>query len=227
MPIFKEYFVDEKSPRDRIIKMGAYLYLTRGIRKTTMDHVSGMLGVSKRTVYELFHGKEDLLYASIKAYKEYNHKRAQEIVKNAANFMDSLLYFDYFRRDQLLVIDSNFFMDVPYYKRTMEFLIQSRETDAQFVEGYLKKGVEEGYILPDVNLRHIFQLEEMMINSLVVKYIKDRRSLTALHQTFSETMLRGICTEKGREYLERFFACKAPGRTRLTQINLMDWIGEM
>ena len=47
--------------RDRIIEGAAELFKTYGMRSVTMDFLANHLGMSKRTIYEIFSDKDELL----------------------------------------------------------------------------------------------------------------------------------------------------------------------
>ena len=53
------------SQRERIIEHAMEMFATQGIKSVRMDDIASQLGMSKRTLYELFGDKEELLYLSI------------------------------------------------------------------------------------------------------------------------------------------------------------------
>ena len=52
--------------RERIIEQAAKMFAEQGIKSIRMDDIAKALGVSKRTLYEMFEDKEELLYLSIR-----------------------------------------------------------------------------------------------------------------------------------------------------------------
>ena len=51
--------------RVNIIKHVSQMILSLGVKSVRMDDVAGELGMSKRTLYEMFGDKEELLYESL------------------------------------------------------------------------------------------------------------------------------------------------------------------
>jgi AcrR family transcriptional regulator len=49
--------------RDRILMTAADLFRERGYRATTLDHIGARLGMSKASLYQYFHAKEEMLAA--------------------------------------------------------------------------------------------------------------------------------------------------------------------
>ena len=52
--------------RDRIIEGAAELFKTYGIKSVTMDSLANQFGMSKRTIYEVFSDKDELLMAVLR-----------------------------------------------------------------------------------------------------------------------------------------------------------------
>ena len=53
--------------KERIIEQAMQMFVTQGIKSVRMDDIAQQLGVSKRTLYELFGDKEGLLYLAMPA----------------------------------------------------------------------------------------------------------------------------------------------------------------
>jgi AcrR family transcriptional regulator len=49
--------------RDQILRTAADLFRERGYRATTLDHIATRLGMSKASLYQYFHAKEEMLAA--------------------------------------------------------------------------------------------------------------------------------------------------------------------
>jgi AcrR family transcriptional regulator len=47
--------------RERIIEEASKMFSTYGIRAVTMDMLAGQMNISKRTIYEVFRDKDELL----------------------------------------------------------------------------------------------------------------------------------------------------------------------
>ena len=52
--------------KDRILKTAMQEFLTNGIKQVKMDDIARKLGISKRTLYEIYGNKEELLFEGIK-----------------------------------------------------------------------------------------------------------------------------------------------------------------
>ena len=76
--------------RERIILAAVELFTTNGIKSITMDEIAASLGISKRTLYEVFPDKETLLEECIlKSQKENGVCRTNGL--SSANIVTSVI----------------------------------------------------------------------------------------------------------------------------------------
>lgn len=73
--------------RENILDHVWRVIITLGIKSVRMDDVANMMGISKRTLYEMFGDKEELLYESIVHHREKMHR----VLKERADVCDNVL----------------------------------------------------------------------------------------------------------------------------------------
>ena len=71
--------------RDKIISGSSKMFIKFGIRSITMDMIAEQLGISKRTIYENFTDKNELLKYSLEAGMVEQKAVVEEIFKNSEN----------------------------------------------------------------------------------------------------------------------------------------------
>ena len=75
--------------KKHILEKTAELYLKYGIRSVTMEDVSREVGISKKTLYQYFKDKEDLVNQTIDNLIYQNHY--EKAKKESDNAIDALL----------------------------------------------------------------------------------------------------------------------------------------
>ena len=65
--------------RKRIVETAAQLFNSRGIRGVTMDDIAASLRISKRTLYETFANKEELLAECLQMVHDEIEDRHKEV----------------------------------------------------------------------------------------------------------------------------------------------------
>ena len=76
--------------KDRIIKESKALFQRRGIRSVTMDEISREMGMSKKTLYQYFSNKADLVQGVVMFHFEQEierHKLAEETARDPVEEM--------------------------------------------------------------------------------------------------------------------------------------------
>jgi AcrR family transcriptional regulator len=76
--------------KERIIDQAMQMFATQGIKSVRMDDIAQHLGVSKRTLYELFGDKEGLLYLAMERYFQRDRQRWTELTANARNVLEAM-----------------------------------------------------------------------------------------------------------------------------------------
>ncbi len=75
------------SQREHIIEQAAQMFAESGIKSIRMDDIAQSLGVSKRTLYELFADKEELLYLCM----AFLHERKVEAIEQECRLCNDKL----------------------------------------------------------------------------------------------------------------------------------------
>ncbi|MBO5216863.1 MAG: TetR/AcrR family transcriptional regulator [Alistipes sp.] len=77
--------------RERVIEHVSNVIVTLGIKSVRMDDVANELGMSKRTLYEMFGDKEELLYEGIVRYMDNRYEELSMRAKQFNNMLEILL----------------------------------------------------------------------------------------------------------------------------------------
>ena len=74
--------------KERIIEEAAKLFRMYGIRSVTMDTLAGQLGISKRTIYEIFSDKDELLIGVLQTMA----RRQKALIENVLSGSESAIH---------------------------------------------------------------------------------------------------------------------------------------
>lgn len=75
---------------ERIVDRAMQMFVAQGIKSVRMDDIARTLGVSKRTLYELFGDKEHLLYLAMVRYFEAKRAGWQRLSAGAHDVLEQL-----------------------------------------------------------------------------------------------------------------------------------------
>lgn len=206
MQVLRETTAYRASLRDRIIEKAMEDFSMHGIRAVKMDTLAKELGISKRTMYEIFEDKETLLFEGIKIYGERKREYLQNYSEVGHDVIDIIMEVYRMKLEEVRGINPNFYLDLMKYPKLLSHM---KESQQKFREGFLafmKRGVEDGYFRTDVNYElvpHIFDAlgQHILSNSLVQQY-----SVEELFSNCFLIALRGFCTDKGLHTIEKLMA---------------------
>ena len=75
----------------KIVATATSMFHKHGIKSVKMDDIANALSISKRTLYEIYDNKEDLLYEVVCAHELESRNRMKQLNESGANVMDILI----------------------------------------------------------------------------------------------------------------------------------------
>lgn len=193
-----------KELKGKILEVALCEFKQKGIRAVKMDDIARMLTISKRTLYEIYPNKEELLLECFKFTKEHEEAEVAAFLKEAPRTtMDILLNFYRTRMKELSELPSTFLTEIDRYPLVVEFLKQKHESSQEKMKQFFQRGVEEGYFREDVDYTLIARLGENMMHNAMVKQLYIEYELPYIFRNVIFLFLRGFCTRKGLDIVDK------------------------
>lgn len=196
--------------RNKIIEKATELFLVMGVKNITMDQIASEAGVSKRTIYELFKDKDDLVIQSLREMIIYNNKQMLGIIAQAQHVIEAI--FMIIKRETMhrKGYTRIFIEDIrKYYSRVNESLYSCKESLKEFSASYtlLEKGIREDIFRKDIQIElvdnFLHELMNLMERSDRIKALNPMPE--DILRSISLPYLRGICTAKGVKLMDQYF----------------------
>lgn len=190
--------------RNRIIVTAAESFSAHGIKSITMDDVAASLGISKRTLYEVFQDKESLLRECILREQQEMSEFLAETLKNAANVLEVILVCYQRSIESFHKTNKKFFEDIKKYPRAYDLMKKYRDKDSDSTIAFFKMGVEQSIFRDDVNFAIVNLLLREQLDLLMNTDVCKEYSFLEVYESIMLTYIRGISTEKGARVLDDF-----------------------
>lgn len=192
----------KKGLRATILQAAMKAFAEKGIRAVKMDDIAESLAISKRTMYEIYATKEELLYEGVKTFREERKKKFLELAKEK-DLMEILLKVYRQRVEETNAVNPLFYDDLDKYPRVLRYLDREKKNSREDMLQFFKRGVEEGYFRSDIN----FELAVLLFEA-IGRYIQEERlykkySIKEIFRGMPLVLLRGLCTERGIEKLQK------------------------
>lgn len=191
--------------RQRIIEDAAVMFRTYGIRAVTMDMLANQMGISKRTIYEVFSDKDELLTGVLK----WMTVKQKEVIDKALDESENVIaaIFSILNRmmDHFKSMSPAFQMDMKrHHQKIMKNLDDADQLPyVRNNEAIIERGIREDIFRKDIDVKII---NRCMLE--VAKMSNDKEIFPPDHFTDSEVIknvyinyLRGICTQKGLDLI--------------------------
>ena len=178
----------------------------RSCKNVTMDEVAAYCGISKRTLYECFSNKEQLILETMNRIIQYMYRDCEKLSRTAKHsfemFFGSMqIVHEYFKGVYSFAqeIKKN-------YPDIFEQIISSHIVFAKTnMEAFFGQAKKEGFIRQEINEKFFMSILEMnMYYSSKVEFLNANapHGEEAIKFMVLYTLMRGISTVKGVEYID-------------------------
>jgi TetR/AcrR family transcriptional regulator, cholesterol catabolism regulator len=194
-------------PNERVILKSIELFTRSGIRQVTMDQIAEEVGMSKRTIYELFKDKDTLILECLEEMHRKQMIEIQDILASASNVIEALYKLGQHGEKKKAAINYLFFEDIrKSYPQMWDMMKQRAKTGSgSFSSKIINKGIEEGIFRQDINV----EIVDIYINSMMETFHKkdifpDNTTDKDLLKNIIVPYYLGISTEKGKKLIEQY-----------------------
>ena len=183
--------------KEKILAAAAIMIEERGI-SFRMDDLAKSLTISKRTLYEQFHSKHEIVETILVHGAEEFYRQHENIVKNKSLTLEEVL-------DQYFKVRSNLyaafngesfieiFLAIPQLQETLKTLFKK---DWDLLKDYLVRQQEQGYIAQYVDIDIIIMMLQGAVRRIVFEHDMHHDDIYTYMPKVISVILQGI-TSKG------------------------------
>ena len=187
----------------RILTVAMKAFAERGIRAVKMDDVASELGISKRTLYEIYENKELLLYEGVTHYYQLKEDELKCKTADCRNVMEILLTVYRTKVEEFRQTNQLFYDDLVKYPKVQHFLLQQNQAMRHKSMKFLERGIAEGYFRKDLNCELAARMFDALGKYVVMDNLYQEYSIEEIFVNLVFVSMRGLCTEKGIKALDK------------------------
>jgi TetR/AcrR family transcriptional regulator, cholesterol catabolism regulator len=200
--------MEEKENREKLLKGAEELFMRYGLRSVSMDDIARHLGISKKTIYQYFADKDEVVATVAKGHMERQRMQFDNIAKNSKNAVEELIHISYCIKETMKEINPSLMFDMQKYhqKAWTEWLTFKQKFIRQNVVRSLKQGIDEGVFRDDIDIDIIatMRLEQVQMAFDNNIFPRQKYHITEVQQQIFEHFIQGIFTDKGRKLYQKY-----------------------
>jgi AcrR family transcriptional regulator len=184
------------------------LFRRYGIKSITMDEIASQLGVSKKTLYQYFSDKDELVESVVRNTIRFAQQvcdKNKEVSKDAVHELFAAMDFVqeiFSEMNPAMMYDLERFHPKAY----RHFLDHKNKYLYEVIKDNLRRGIKEELYRPEINVEIIarFRLEGMMLAFSQEIFPSTKYNLAELHQALIEHFLFGVASIKGYKLIIKY-----------------------
>lgn len=194
--------------KERIQEKATELFDRYGIRSVTMDDIAGHLGISKKTIYQSFADKDELVEAVFMLHMLQSKDRCLSDQQHAENAVHEIFLAMDMISELLTCMHQNILFDLEKYypKVYKKFIHYKSEFIGNVIIKNLNSGIADGLYRPELNVDIItkLRLHTMMLSFNNELYPRSKFKVVEVEYEIIYHFLYGICTAKGVKLISKY-----------------------
>lgn len=200
--------MEEADIKSKILKGAESLFMKYGVRSISMDDIARHLSVSKKTLYQHFEDKEDIVTICCQSHIEGVSREFQEIEHVAENAIEELAKISLCLKQNSEEMNPTLLFDLQKYhpKAWSVWLDHKNKFIRESVVRNLKQGIEEGYFRPEIKVEIIaaMRLELVQLAFDDQLFPPSKFKVAEVQMQIFDHFVYGLVTEKGRKLYQKY-----------------------
>lgn len=195
-------------PKERILIKAEELFMQYGIRSVSMDDIANNLGMSKKTLYQYFADKDELVEAVVDGHisvVEGDCMNCRDKATDAIHeiFLTMEHIMDEFRNmNPMLLYDLEKF----HFKAYQRFRNYKDKFLLQIIRNNIEWGIKDELYRPGLNIDVLskYRIESIMIPFNVAVFPPGKYNLAQTSEIMIENFTYGLATIKGHKLIQKY-----------------------
>ncbi len=199
--------MEESDIKDKILKGAMELFLKYGVRSVSMDDIARHLSVSKKTIYQYFADKDDVVTLVAQNHLEKGRSEFESLREISKNAVDELVRISSCLKKDMQEMNPSLLFDLKKYhaKAWNVWLEHKYKYIHDSVVRNLLQGMEEGYYRKEIRpeVLAVVRIELVQLGFDEGAFPRDQFNLAEVQLQIFDHFIYGLLTEKGRKLYEK------------------------
>lgn len=187
--------------KSRILEKAQALFMRFGIRSVSMDNIASELGMSKKTIYQYYTDKDELVHAVMDGEVARTHQDCEFCKRHSGNAIEEMFLTMQQVHEHFSKLNPSVLYDLEKFHpgAFAKFRKMKEEYLMEVIADNIRRGKEEGVYREDipVELMSRYRVETMMIPFAMAAQAPNQYNLADVSKEVMEHFFIGISTLKG------------------------------
>ena len=194
--------------KERILLKSHELFNRYGIRSVSMDDIAAQLGMSKKTLYQYYTDKDELVTAVFSVVMDNNRIECtvnKEKAENAVHevFMAFDMVQEMFANMNIAVLYDMEKYHPVCFKKYLEY---KNGFMYQMIRSNIERGIKEEVYRDDIDVDIMtrYRIYSIMLSFNTQVFPNNRSNVVYIEQQLLEHFLNGLATSKGHKLIQKY-----------------------
>jgi len=192
--------------KEEILKHSYELFMRFGIRRTTMDDIAKSLGISKKTIYEHYRDKNEIVEVATEVYLEKQIHKWKTTVQESKNAIEQLYQFSNCIRQDIKNLNEMALYDLQKFHRSAwtKYVKFKKEFVFNSLVNTIRSGIREGYFRESIHpeILATLRIEEIQLSFNKNVFPEGKYTMEDIQFQLYYHFVYGLLTEKGKKLYE-------------------------
>lgn len=175
-----------------------------------MDDIARNIGVSKKTLYEQFKDKDELVLESVKYMLLKNQEETEEAYKTAKNAVEQIIAILFIMERMVRGMNLVCYMDLMrHYPDAYKYLQEHKESYLfECISENLRQGIREGLYRDDIDIEIIsrFRMESALIIFQNNIFPQEKYDIVKVNNQIFANYMYGIASISGHKLISKYIS---------------------
>lgn len=194
--------------KDRILQKATDLFMRYGIRSITMDEIAGQLGISKKTIYQFFTDKDEIVEAVTDHIITQNEEECKLFKSNSENAIHEIFIAVGETEEMLKAMNPLIMYDLEKYhpKSFKKFKNYKYQFMFTVIKENLERGIREDFYREEIDVDIIskHRIESIFMGFNQDLFPNSRYKISEVCYELAMSYLHSVANSKGKKLIEKY-----------------------
>lgn len=194
--------------KEKILKEAQGLFWKYGVKSVTMDDIAKHLGMSKKTLYQFFNDKDDIICHIVDGFLKSREAQIEEVRASAQNSVQGMFLMTCHIKASFENMTPSLLYELKkYHPKAYNIFIDHKKTCLQeCIVSNLKTGIEEGVYRDNIDVKVMarMRMEQVEMGFDQAVFPSAEFKLEYIQGQLFEHFVHGITTLKGHQLLNEY-----------------------